>query len=452
MASTSLSSSSKDITQDILNNNLWKLMWELSLPAIIGMSINGINAFVDALFVGQYVGQNALAAISLAFPLTFITNSFAAMIGVGTSSLLSIAIGSNDEATQKKAFSILTQLSIITSLIISVLCVYFARDMIAFMGGTGEVLDLGTIYYQIMMAFTIVRLYSVATNMIIRAEGKIKIAMIYTIASALLNMVLNYLFIGVFDWGIEGAAWATNTSMAVYMGLNLYYFASGQTSYKGSFKLYRIEKKMLYPILSVGVSAMMLQVMFLVQQIVVFRSIAYYGDDWHIAFMGATYRVLMLVAVPCFGFVQALQPIVGINFGAKNYTRVKKAFTIFTGTSTAFMLLLWFFVIFFPTTILGWMLPEATFSDTDIFNFRMMNLTIFILPLFFMGTTLFQSIGNGKVAGWFMIAREILVFVPMVLIFPLFFGVNGIYYAAIPTNVFVIVALWILVGREFRKW
>ena len=140
-----------ELTQEILTDNVWKLLWRLSMPAIIGMSINGINAFVDGLYVGQFLGQEALAAVSLAFPLMMVTNGISAMIGVGSSSLLSIAIGAGNVDTQRKIFGTMTALSLITSVALSILGIIFAPQLIGFLGGTGEILTLGVIYYRIMM-------------------------------------------------------------------------------------------------------------------------------------------------------------------------------------------------------------------------------------------------------------------------------------------------------------
>ena len=184
-----------DLREEILTKNIWQLMAKLSLPAIIAMSINGINAFVDGLFVGQYLGQNALAAISLAFPLMMITNGISAMIGVGASSLLSRAIGAEDLDIQRKSFGTTLALSLIFSVILSAFGIYFARELISFLGGKGEILELGVVYYRIMMYGAFFRIFAVAANTLIRAEGKIKEAMVFSIIAAVLNIILNPIFI-----------------------------------------------------------------------------------------------------------------------------------------------------------------------------------------------------------------------------------------------------------------
>ncbi len=441
----------QNVSDRILSDTISNLMWKLSLPAIIGMSVNGINAFVDALFVGQFIGQEALAAISLAFPLTMITNAFTAMIGIGSASLLSRALGADDEEVMEKSFGTLLSLTLVVSVFLTGLGVYFARDLIAFMGGKGEILSLGTQYYRIMMIGALLRVFGVAANMLIRAEGKLKEAMIIAGAGAIFNMILNPIFIGWFGWGIEGAAWATVAAMGLFTALDLVYFTSGKVSYPIRLNRLVWDRKMLRPVLSVGVSAMMLQLMFFVQQAVVFKSLAYYGTDWDLAFMGGCYRVLVLLVMPVFGFAQALQPVAGINFGAKHYERVREAFKVFTQTGVLVLTCIWIFLMFFPEIIMGWMIPGVTFSSTDMWNFRMFMLTIPLFPVFFMGTTLFQAIGNAKAALILQLSRELLLFVPMLLILPLYFGVRGIYSAGVPVNVLLVLATVLMVSFQMRK-
>jgi len=442
----------KTLSEEILSDRIWRLLVKFSLPSIIAMSVNGINAFVDGLFVGQLVGESALAAISLAFPLTMILNGFTAMIGVGASSLLSRSIGAGDVHTQQKIFGMTTTLCLLVSVVLSGLGIYFAPELIGFLGGKGEILEMGVSYYRIVMLGAFFRVFGVAANMLIRAEGKIKAAMTYSVMATLLNMALNYVFMYVLGMGIEGAAWATVAAMVVLSLLDLWYFLGRHTDYAVDLKAFGLNMKLLRPILTVGGSAMMLQIMFFVQQAVVFKSLDHYGTEWDFAFMGACYRVILLIVIPCFGFAQAMQPVVGINYGAGKLGRVREAYRTFTLSGTGLILLFWVFCMAWPEVILSWMLPEAQFTANDLLNFRMMMLTIPSFPLFFMGTTLFQSIGNARWATTLLLARELVLFVPAVLLMPLVWGVNGIYYAGIPVNVIVIGITVSMTMRQFGKW
>ncbi len=426
--------------EEILSGDLFSLMLKFSIPAILAMSVNAINAFVDAVFVGQFVGENALAAVSIAFSLTMITNAFASLIGIGASSVLSRAIGEKNEAIQLRIFGSVLSLSLVAAMIASVFGFIYANEIVSFIGGKGEIKSLAVIYYRVVILFSFVRIFSVATNMLIRAEGKIKEAMIFTIASTLVNIILDPFFIKM--WGISGAAWATVISMTVYTLLNCSYFIRGKASYKTDLKYLGFDMNILKPAFLVGLSAMFLQLMFFVQQVVVFRSVSFYGEDRDMALMGSIYRVLILIVVPVFGFVQALQPIVGINYGAGQLKRLKKAYRLFVICGVSLMTFLALIVQIFPRPILATLVPDMILTEQDIFNYRMVLLPIPVIPLFFLTVTSFQSLGKGRESTLLLLGRELVLFVPIVLILPLYFGINGIYFSwLIMDSIMLIVVL-----------
>ena len=441
-----------ELTDEILGDNLWRLMLRLSLPAIVGMSISAINNFLDAFFVGQFVGQAAVAAISLAFPILMINAAFSAMIGVGASSLLSRAIGAGQVEVQRQIFGTLLMLSLIVSLVLSVLGMVYARELIAFMGGRGEVLDLGEEYLWFMMAGSFFLIFALIANFSNLDEAKLREAMVHLSVSLLINAVLNAAFIWGLGWGVAGAAWATVISLGVFSLISFSYFFRGKASYPVDLRRFSLRPDLLKPILAIGVSAMMMQLMFFVQQAVVFKSLEHYGDTWDQAFMGASYRVLILVIFPAFGVAQALQPVVGINYGARNYARVRKAFAGRTLGGTALMTSMWIFIMIWPEQVLGLMLVDAVFRPVDIYNFRMLILTLPFFPVFFMGSTLFQAVGDAKMGAILTVSREVLLFVPAVLILPIFMGVNGIYFAGVPVNVLVLAGTLFMTWLLFRQW
>lgn len=437
------------LREQILHQNIWKLMLKMATPGILGMLVVSINNFVDALFVGNLIGQNGLAAISLVLPLTMIPAGLSAMIGVGSASVLSRAIGSKDMETQQKVFSNLMGMTVVISVILTILGYIFAKDLIAFMGGKGEVLTYGTAYLEIFMLGSFFRVFAIASNMLIRAEGKVNVAMKYAAISMAVNMILDPIFI-VF-WGISGASLATVAALAVYSVLNYSYFFRGQSSFPVNLKKVNLDRSIMPQVLSVGVAAMMLQLMFLVQQTFVYKSIAHYGNDNDIAFMGACYRVLMLAIIPVFGMVQAMQPIVGINYGAQDFTRVKKIVKTFITGGMILLTAIWLPVQLFPQTILHWLLPKVKFTPTDLNNFRIIMSLLPAVPIIFIVGNFLQSIGNGLLSGIITVARQVVFFIPTVLILPTYIGVRGVYFSAPIVDVFVISIVLILLMLEFRK-
>ena len=440
------------IQDEIRTAPMWALVWKLTPVAVVAMSINSINTFVDALFIGQFLGEKALAGVSLAFPLSLLTNSFAALIGVGGSSLLSIALGANDTHTQKRIFNVTFILSLLAAGILMSLGWFWAEELIGAIGGKGEVLTLGAHYFRILMMGALFQVFAVVMNFMIRAEGKLKTAMTMTMSSVLLNMVLNPLFIGYFEMGIGGAALATIISMVFLLIMGLIYYFRGYSSYPIDYKYFKVESDIVKPILGVGVSAMMLNFMFLVQNAVVFKLISIYGDDWDIAFMGACYRILILMLVPGFGFSTAVQPVIGINYGAGDYDRVKRAFYVFGMGCVGITTVLLIIFELFPVTILSLLLPNSTFEASDIFNFRIMMLPIFISAFFVMSIVLYQSIGKAKLSGIMTVLREIVFFIPIVILLPRWLGITGIYVAPLVQNLTVFFIILYLLRSLFKEW
>jgi len=437
--------------EDILHKDMWQLMLKLTPPGIIGMSVNAVNTFVDAVYVGQFINQDALAAISLVFPLLLITGALSVMVGIGSSSLLSRAIGADDKEVVEKVFGNLNALSIIITILISVPGWIFAEELIGFLGGTESVIEYGAVYYRVLILGTFFRVYAVATNMQIRAEGALKEAMTYAGINAVVNMIFCPIFILVFDMGIAGAAWATNLAMLVYSLLNIRFFSKGKGAYSAHWQSISLNKSILPDVLSVGGSAMLLQLMFFVQQTVVFKSIAYYGDDTDIAFMGAVYRIVMLTVVPLFGFVQAMQPVIGINFGAGQYGRVREAFLKFTSGSALLMTIIWLPLILFPDKVIALILPDAQLGPAYTFHFRVMMALLPILPIYFCGISFYQSMGEGKLASIVLLSRQALLFVPVVLILPLYMGISGIYFTAPIVDIFLILILSFLLANRLSR-
>jgi len=439
------------VKDEILTASMPSLVWKLAPVAVIAFSINSINTFIDALFVGQFLGEKALAGISLAFPLTMITNAFAAMLGIGGSSLLSRSLGSGDTDTQKKILSTNLILGIVISIILMIGGWILADEMIMAIGGEGEVLELGTAYFRILILGAFFQIFAVVMNFLIRAEGKIKTAMTMTMTSVVVNMILNPLFLGYFKMGIEGTAYATIASMAALMAMGLFYYTSDRASYEVDLKNFTLDSSIVKPVLAVGVSAMMLQLMFLIQNAVVFKMVSTYGDDWDIAFMGACYRCLMLMIIPGIGFSVAVQPVIGMNYGAGQYDRVKRAFTVFAACSVGLTSILIAIFAAFPHQTLSLLMPDSTFSSEDIFHFRILIAPLFISSFFIIALNLYQSIGRARLSGIMTVLREIVFFVPVVIFLPRWIGLTGIYAAGAIQNGVVFLIMIYFIVRLFRE-
>ncbi|WP_138500685.1 MATE family efflux transporter [Nostoc sp. PA-18-2419] len=438
------------LTNEILQGNLIKLMFKLSTPGILGTLLLSSSTFIDALFAGQLIGETAVAGISLASPLTSVILGSAYLVGIGSASVLSRAIGSGDIKTQSKIFGNLIIISIIISLVLTIIGYSFGEELIVFMGGSGEVASNGAKFFKTYMLGSVFCIIAIAANHLIKSEGKLRLTMIFAAIFVIVNIILNTIFIKIFNWGIQGLAFATVIAMLVYCIAILTYFISGKSSIPVHPLKLVIAIDLLPEILSVGISELLTPIMSLIQSFVVFKSISHYGTQNDIAFFGATETLSLLAFIPLNGFMQAFQPVIGINYGAKNYHRLKKAYLTFVVGVIALLILFWLPMQLFPKTFLGLLLPKVTFTIDDFIYFWILNLVIPLMPVIACSVVLFQSIGKGKVVGIIVILRSLILFIPMVIILSRFFGLGGIYYGIVLTDVIILLIAIKLTLQEFN--
>ncbi|MDZ8084269.1 MAG: MATE family efflux transporter [Nostoc sp. DedQUE12b] len=439
------------IRNEILQGNLLKLMFKLSAPGILVTLLSNINAFIDALFAGQFMGETAIAGISLALPLTEIIDGFAFLVGTGSASVLSRAIGAGDIKTQSKIFGNLIIMGMFISFFITIIGYSFSYELIKFMGGDGQVAFAGSEYFKTYILGSVFYILAVASNQLIKSEGKVRLAMTFAAIYVIINIILNPIFVVVFHWGIQGIALATVIAMIGFCLINFTYFLSAKSSIPVNPRKFAIAINLLPGILSVGISALLASVMDLVQSFIVFKSISYFGTKSDIAFYGATLRLTSLAFIPLNGFVQALQPVIGINYGAGNYERLKKAYFIFTISVTALAVLFWLPMQLSPEILLSWLLPNSTFTNNDLLNFRILSLLIPIMAFVPFGSVFFQSIGKAKTVSIIIILHSIVLFIPSMIILSKFLGVNGVYYGMVTTHLLLIIIALSLTFGEFKK-
>ncbi|MDQ0178277.1 MATE family efflux transporter [Bacillus chungangensis] len=434
----------------ILSDNLWKVMIQLSWPAVLAMVLYGLNSVFDAIFIGIFVGETALAGVSLAYPLSQITLGIGSLLGVGAGSALSIALGAKDVNTQKRLLGNMNVLTILLTILYTVLTYLFAAPLVKVMGGAGETLSIGTTYFQITVLGSIFWIYGLAGNMVVRAEGKMKTAAVMMAAGLVVNIIANTVFIVMMDMGVAGAAWGTNIGMLVYSLVGLIYFKKGKSSFEAQpLKIYR-DKKILKDIFSMGMPSFIMTVMNLVQAIVVFNALSRYGTTYDVALYGVIYRVFTFLLSPIFGLMRALQPVIGINYGAQKITRVIRSFKLFVVGGTVLMLPFWLLIMLNPELVLGLMIADNVFDAESLFYFRTYLALLPILPVIFMAMTFFPAINNGKPAAVLGISRQFIFFVPVMLILPKFFGIQWVYYGTFLIDVVITIWVVLLVRKEFR--
>lgn len=433
----------------ILTGNLWKVMADLSWPAIVAMVLYGMNSVLDAFFVGRFVGESALAGVSVAYPLSQISVAFGSLIGVGAGSVLSIAIGAKDLKTQGRLLGNVNLISFMVTAIYMLLGLIFSTQLISIMGGKGEALALGDQYFRITVYGAFFWVYGLAGNMIIRAEGKMKTAAVMMGLGLAVDAAFKYLFIVVLQWGIEGAAWATNIGMLVYTLVSWIYFGKGRATFQSRLVSVRWDNKIGSSVLRLGMSSLIMSVMSLIQAVFVFNALSRYGTTADVAFYGVVYRIFTFLLTPIFGLMRALQPVIGINYGARKYRRVISSYKIFAVSAMVLTLPFWILSITIPGPVLNLMMKDVVFTSAEFLYFRVYMAILPVLSFIFMAMTLFPSVDKGKPAAIIGIARQLVFYVPVMLFLPKVIGVAGIYYGSFAIDAIIVVWTMFMVRKEF---
>ena len=332
----------------ILREGLISVMWRLALPAIVAMVLFGLNAFMDTVYIGQLLNENALAGVALAYPLTGVTMGLGSWAGTGAGNLLSIALGKDDTTTQARILPNLTLFVLLTSLLFALPVYWFAEPLIRLMGGSGDILDYGVRYLSVTLLAAPLWVYGLALNFVVRSEGKMKQAAIMMAYGLIVNLVLTPVLIVYGDMGVEGAAWATNVGMLVYCLVGYFYFRRGRASFAAGVKAIGYDGNTFGSIAKFGFPGFIISVMGLVQAAVTFNAIVGVGTDDDLAFFAAANRIVLFLMTPLFGLMRALQPVAGINYGAGRYGRVKDSLLLFVKTGFYLVAPFWQLLTIFP--------------------------------------------------------------------------------------------------------
>lgn len=439
-----------DTRTKLLTEKPFQLMVSLSLPAIIGMVVIGLYNFMDAVFVGQMISPQAMGAVTVSYPFTLVNSAIATLIGVGSASVLSRAIGKKDQATVDKIMGNLIMSVLLLSAAVTILGMVFTRQILQMSGAQGEILENAVVYLRIIFAGSISVDFAQAANMVMRGEGLLKRAMMIMGIGAILNILLDPIMISL-THSVSGAAYATVIAQIVQAIITIWYFVKKSKDVR--IHRIRLDKALMPQILSVGVSAMLMQLMQLIQQTIMYNTAANYGgDEWQII-LGACLRIQAFAFIPLWGISQGFQPAVGTNYGAKEYSRVKEITRTFLIGTAIFSLLFYIPVMTFPKTMLSMFITNANIADIGVGSLRLYFSTYILLGVMILSITLFQSLGKGGVAAVLTLLRQIIFFIPLALILPGIGGlsIRGVFLAPVITDIGVLVLSSALMIMEFSK-
>lgn len=445
--------SNTNARDNLVSGNIVKTMLSLSIPAILGMVVIGLYNFMDAVFVGRMVGPEAMTAVKVSYPFTLLNSGISTLIGTGSASVLSRAIGKKDRQTVDKIMGNLIAWVLILSLIITAIGLIFTKPLLSLSGAKGEILVEANRYLKLVFCGSLFVNFAQSSNMVMRGEGKLKTAMLIMGSGAILNIILDPLFILLFgkENGILGAAAATVTAQVFQAVLAIVYF----TKKSDTVKINRIGVigSVSKSVFSVGVSAMLMQVMTMLQQTVMYNTVERCGGGEWQTILGAALSLQAFSFIPLWGISQGYQPAIGTNYGAKEYGRVRSFNKAFMIAATLLASVFYIPIMIAPRTMLSMFITDASIVEMGAPMLRVLFASYITYGVLILSITFFQAIGKGGNAAILTVLRQILLFLPLVLILPHVFtnSVAGVFYAQLITDAVVLVLAVALMAAAFKS-
>ena len=405
-----------------------KALMALGIPIMIGMLINALYNLVDAYFVGS-LGESQMSAISVVFPLGQVVVGLGLMFGNGAASYLSRLLGRGDKDTANRVASTALYSSILISAIIILFSTIFLKSILAMLGATETIMPYALTYARIYVLSCIFNVFNVTMNNIVSSEGAAKTTMCALLLGAVLNIGLDPLFIYTLNMGVAGAAIATAISQMVSTLVYLTYVLRKKSVFSFSIKEFSPTRQMMTEILKIGVPTLVFQLLTSLSIALINRASSNYGDSV-IAGMGAVTRVTSMGTLVVFGFLKGFQPIAGFSYGAKKFDRLREAIKTSIIWSTSFCLVVGLVMAVFSTQIIS----QFTKGDTQMIlagqkSLFANGLTFILFGFYTVYSSLFLALSKGA-AGFFLGAcRQGICFIPVILLLPMVWGMNGILYA-----------------------
>ena len=435
----------------LASHRIGPLLMKLSLPAIIGMLVHAVYNTVDTIFVGQWVGPLGIGAISVVLPIVMMIMALTQAIGIGGGSIVSRRMGARDMKAMGLTFGNMVLLSIILGFTLQLIALFALMPLLRIFGTTEALLPMARQYAQIILLSGPLMTLSMAANDAVRAEGNAKMAMLTMIAGAVLNIILDPIFIYGLNMGIRGAAVATVISMGLSSTLLLVYFLSGHSEIPFRLGYMRFKAGIIKEMLSVGSSAFARMGAMGFMVALLNHTLSHYGGDMGIATFGVIFRLLSFIFMPIMGLTMGMQPVVGFNYAARLFPRVRQSIKLTFIAATMVATTGFLVVIFFPDAIMRMFTkdPELMASGRNA-----LRLCVVLLPLAgcqVVGAAFFQALGKAIPALLLSLSRQVLVLIPLIIFLPRFFGLNGIWISFPVADVVTFIITMALVSAELKN-
>ena len=416
-------------SQELGTRPISQLLAKMAIPASIGILVMSIYFIVDTIFVGRFVGTLGIAAITVVMPITFLISSIGMAIGVGGSSIISRALGADDNRKACYTFGNMASLTFLIVLIVGSMGLLLDEPILRLFGAQGDIMAPAKEYFYIILLGVPALAWAMMSNNVMRAEGEPKMAMWSMMIPALANLILDPVFIIWLDWGLEGAAWATTISYYMSAAFTTWFFSSGQSELRFFRYSFLLQWPLVKEIFSIGIVTLARQGTISLLTIVLNNSLFEYGNEMAIAIYGIINRIMMFANFPVLGITQGFLPIAGYNYGAKKWKRVRDTINFSIKTGTIIAVGLFSFIMLGADWIVSIFTTDAELLSRTPSALMLVFLMTPLITVQLVGAAYFQAIGKAIPALFLTLTKQGFFLIPLVLILPHFFGLDGIWYS-----------------------
>jgi putative MATE family efflux protein len=438
-------------SEDLGSQSINKLLIKQAVPASIGILVMSLNILVDTIFVGNWIGSIAIAAINVVLPVSFFIAALGMAIGIGGSSIISRALGAKNAQKALQTFGNQITLTLLLTISLVVVGLIFRDSIIPSFGGKGAIFAPAKIYYTIVLYGVPFLALCMMGNTVIRAEGKPKFAMYAMMIPSVTNLFLDYILINVLDYGMAGAAWATSISYIICFAFILWFFLSKNSELKIDFSHFGLRTSLVSEISSLGFVTLARQAVVSVTYLVMNNILFNLGGETAVTSYGIVSRMLMFAMFPVLGLTQGFLPIAGYNYGAQNYARVRE--TINTAIKYAMILatLVFILLMIFPEEITRMFTSDMEIIRKTPSDMRWVFAATPIIAIQLIGAAYFQAIGKARPALLLTLTRQGFFFIPLILILPKFYGELGVWMSFPISDILATFVTAYFLNREIRK-
>jgi len=429
---------------------IWRLLIKQALPASIGILVMSLNILVDTIFVGNWIGSIAIAAINVVLPVSFFIAALGMAIGIGGSSIISRALGAGDNKKALKTFGNQISLTLILSIALVLVGLTFMDSIIPAFGGKGDIFDPAKIYYTVVLYGVPFLALCMMGNNVIRAEGKPKFAMIAMIIPSVFNLILDYILINILDMGMLGAAIATSVSYFFCFAYVVWFFLSKNSELKINWSHFGFNLPVLSEISSLGFVTLARQAVVSITYLLMNNILFDLGGEDSVTVYAIIGRMLMFALFPVLGVTQGFLPIAGFNFGAGNWDRVRKTINTAILYASVLGLLVFAGIMTFSEDIVRIFTDNPNVVRDTPSAMRWVFAATPIIALQLIGSAYFQAIGKAIPALLLTLSRQGFFFIPLVLILPMYYGEIGVWISFPLADVLSTLVTAYFLNREIR--